>query len=84
MHGWRFNALYMTSYLALVIYDWLINLDEEFRCFWTSRKGRVQPVAALLYIISRYLSIVIEVLEAQTVVPLSDIVRAILGPGTLP
>ncbi|KAM5543404.1 hypothetical protein V8D89_002655 [Ganoderma adspersum] len=58
--------------LALVVYDWLINLDEEIRCFWTFRKGRVQPVATLLYMLSRYLSILIEVLELQTVVPLSD------------
>ena len=84
MHG-RFKTLRLDmTYVALVVYDWLINLDEEFRCFWTFRKGRVQPVATLLYIISRYLSTVIEVLEAQTVVPLSDMVRAILGPGTFP
>ncbi len=63
-------------YLAFLVYDWLINLDEEIRCFWNFRKGRTgQPVAALLYCLSRYLSILVEVLELQTASPLSDMVR---------
>ncbi|KAI1794385.1 hypothetical protein LXA43DRAFT_996881 [Ganoderma leucocontextum] len=58
--------------LAFLVYDWLINLDEEIRCFWDFRKGRRHMIAALIYGLSRYLSIVVEILELQTVFLLSD------------
>ncbi|PIL23403.1 hypothetical protein GSI_14714 [Ganoderma sinense ZZ0214-1] len=58
--------------LAFVVYDWLINLDEEIRYFWTFRKGGIPLVAALLYVLSRYLIIVMAVLQVQSIAPLSE------------
>ena len=60
---------------AFVVYDWLINLDEEIRCFWDFRKGGKKTIATLLYGLSRYSVIAIHALELRTVFPMSDVVR---------
>ena len=69
------NEEQLTSYIAFVIYDWLINLDEEIRLFWHFREGGRPTVAALFYGVSRYSTIVTQVLQLQTVFPISDVVR---------
>lgn len=62
-------------YLALVVYDWLINLDEEIRCFWDFRKGRCKlNIGVLLYGLSRYPPIIHLALGVQTNLPISSTV----------
>ncbi|KAM5545109.1 hypothetical protein V8D89_001220 [Ganoderma adspersum] len=63
---------YTFATFAFVTYDWLINLDEEIRCFWDFSKGRRLTAAALLYGLSRYPPIVLTILQLQTIFPMSD------------
>lgn len=61
--------------IALVIYDWLINLDDEIRCFWAFQEGRRKLKAGtVLYALSRYPPIVQLVLSVRTDMPMSSTV----------
>lgn len=62
--------------LALVVYDWLISLDEEIHSFWDLRKGRKLTAAAVIYGITRYPLIIANILVLQTAFPMSETVRA--------
>ncbi|KAM5533764.1 hypothetical protein V8D89_012539 [Ganoderma adspersum] len=88
-----FTAEYCTfAAFALVVYDWLINLDEEIRCFWTFRKGGRLNAAVILYGLSRYPIMLLAILLLQTVYPMSDTLssksaspnRGKCAVGTLP
>ncbi|KAI1783242.1 hypothetical protein LXA43DRAFT_1067811 [Ganoderma leucocontextum] len=57
---------------ALVVYDWIINLDEEIDCFWDFHKGRKLTAAALIYGMTRYPLIVATLLVLQTAFPMSE------------
>lgn len=59
---------------ALVVFDWLINLDEEIRWLWNFRKGGKFNAAALLYGLSRYPTILLAILDLQTIFPMSNTV----------
>ncbi|KAI0333080.1 hypothetical protein GY45DRAFT_1368606 [Cubamyces sp. BRFM 1775] len=59
-------------YPALVVYNWLINLDDEIKLFWSSPvKG-----ASLLYFAIRYLAFLEPVLGIPTFFSLPDKVRS--------
>ena len=61
-------------HLAFVVYDWLINLDEEIRCFWNIRKGRRLNAAVLLYGLSRYPPMLQAILVLQATYSTADVV----------
>ena len=61
--------------LAFVLYDWLINLDEEIRCFWNIRKDRRPTAAAVFYVLLRYPPIIYEFLGVPTLFPMTETVR---------
>lgn len=65
----------MLNLTAFVTYDWLINFDEEIRCFWDFSKGRRLNAAALIYGLSRYPPMILIILQLRTVFPMSDKVR---------
>ncbi|PIL23417.1 hypothetical protein GSI_14728 [Ganoderma sinense ZZ0214-1] len=54
--------------LTLVTYDWIIGLGEEIHCFWSSRNRRRRKLnaAALLYGLTRYSAIVLQILMVQS------------------
>ena len=60
--------------LAFVLYDWLINLDEEIRCFWNVRKDRRPTAAAVFYVLLRYPPIIHEFLGVPTLFPMTETV----------
>ncbi|KAM5537622.1 hypothetical protein V8D89_008700 [Ganoderma adspersum] len=61
---------------TLVVYDWLINLDEEIHCFWDLREGRKLTAAAVIYGITRYPLIIANILVLQTAFPMSETLLA--------
>ncbi|PIL32845.1 hypothetical protein GSI_04962 [Ganoderma sinense ZZ0214-1] len=63
---------YTFATFAFVTYDWLINLDEEIRCFWDFSKGCRFTAAAVLYGLSRYPPIILIILQLRTIFPMSD------------
>ncbi|KAJ8489841.1 hypothetical protein ONZ51_g2699 [Trametes cubensis] len=68
----RFNDESATMRAALVVYNWLINLDDEVKLFWSSPvKG-----ASLLYFAIRYSAFVEPILGIPTFYSLSDKVRS--------
>ncbi|PIL23423.1 hypothetical protein GSI_14734 [Ganoderma sinense ZZ0214-1] len=58
--------------LTFMVYDWLITLDEEICWFWDFRKGRRLTAATLLYGLSRYPPMVLELFTVLTVLPMSE------------
>lgn len=68
------TVLTRCTHLALVSYDWLINLDREIRYFWDYREGRKPTAASLLYGLSRYPTVIGQILQLPTAFPLSDMV----------
>ena len=73
----------LTEYMsiALVVYDWLINLDDEIRCFWAFKEGRPRLKAGtVLYALSRYATIFQLILSVWTDIPMSSTVRAVFPP----
>ncbi|KAM5531440.1 hypothetical protein V8D89_014897 [Ganoderma adspersum] len=64
---------YVVVALALVVYDWLINLDDEIRCFWAFKEGGPKLKAGtVLYTLSRYPPIVQLALSVRTDMPMSS------------
>ena len=54
------------------MYDWFINLDEEIHSFWSHRKLNA---AAILYGLTRYSTIVYQVLAVQSAFLKTNTVR---------
>lgn len=61
--------------VAVLIYDWLLCLDQEVRFMWTLRSQRVKAVSSLVYLFSRYALILELLLIILTIYPMSDLVR---------
>ena len=61
-------------HLAFVVYDWLINLDEEIRCFANVPKGRKLNAAVLLYGLSRYPPMLQVIFVFRTIYHMGDVV----------
>ncbi|KAI1786607.1 hypothetical protein LXA43DRAFT_48525 [Ganoderma leucocontextum] len=73
------SNLYTTVYCvyaacAILIYDWLLCLDQEVRFIWNWRPG-VSVVSLLLYALSRYALLISRILSIATNYPMSDLVR---------
>ena len=62
-------------YLAFVIYDWLINLEEEIHIIWHIPGPCRLNAAVLLYGLHQYSIIFIEVLNILTQFTMSETVR---------
>lgn len=56
---------------ALLVYDWLLCLDQEFRLIWNWRS--VVTIPSLLYAISRYLMLIYSLMSVVTIYPMSDL-----------
>lgn len=63
-------------FVALVLYEWLITLDEEINSIWHFRNAYKFNVAALLYGLSRYPMMINQLLSLLTWFPMSDMASA--------
>ncbi|RPD72165.1 hypothetical protein L226DRAFT_573236 [Lentinus tigrinus ALCF2SS1-7] len=62
----------LTSFVpALLVYDWLINIDEEVALIWCNPDGRT--VASVVYALIRYANILQYVIQAGIVVPVTSL-----------
>ncbi|RPD58147.1 hypothetical protein L227DRAFT_565038 [Lentinus tigrinus ALCF2SS1-6] len=69
----RHGIMRLTSFVpALLVYDWLINIDEEVALIWCNPDGRT--VASVVYALIRYANILQYVIQAGIVVPVTSLV----------
>ena len=59
---------------ALLVYDWLLCLDQEVRFIWAWRSKRV-TLSSIVYTLSRYTPLISNILAITTIYPMSDLVR---------
>ena len=54
------------THTVLLLYDWLINIDEELVHIW--RHPRRRKTASVIYLLTRHVNILSNVLEVATMV----------------
>ena len=59
---------------AILMYDWLIRIDDEVRLFWRFRKGHKPPLAVLTYALSRYAPIIQFSILVRSIYPMFELV----------
>ena len=75
------NCLMLTCNIptGLLVYDWLLCLDQEIRFIWTWRSRGITLVS-LVYLFSRYAMIAQMLLTIMTTYPMSDQVCCLTTP----
>lgn len=68
--------------LALLVYDWLLCLDNEVRFIWNWRSRGV-TISLIVYALSRYTWLIQNSISIATIYPMSDLVRHYLTVNTI-